>query len=179
VRQQSSTQVPPQLPLGWLLATHLSGVVNVLGLILTALGTYLTFKGNRAIRKAEAIAATARRNVLLQIAASEVSNLSNQAAILRIHVGFKNWDVSQHISVEIVSRLQEAKSAYQEIRGINRDRLAVAARSAIEIADYLHSCGDGEDDKAQKLQASCDYLALLLHDVYGALKLKEHEDKVL
>jgi len=161
------------------LLTHCSTIVNVSGWLLTALGTYLTFKGNRAIRKAKAIAATARRNVLLQMAASEVGDLSNQAAILRIHIGFKKWDVSQHISGELVSRLHEAKTAYHGIQGINRDRLEVAARSATEIAQYLHDSVDGEDEKVHRLQSSCDFLGVLLRDVHGTLKLKEHEETIL
>jgi hypothetical protein len=165
--------------MGMWAAINFSGAVNLLGLALTALGTYLTFKGNRAIKTARVIASNARQNVLLQMAASEIGSLGNQVAMLRVRVVSGNWEVSQHISSEVTARLHEAKGAFIQIRGLNRDLLDVAARSASELNEYLTSSGDGEDEKSQRLQLSCDYLCVLLHDIYGTLKMKEHEVTVL
>jgi hypothetical protein len=176
VRQHGPNQFPSQLPVGFWLATHFWEVVNF---GVAVLGIYLALKGIRAIKNAKIIGATSRRNVMLQMAASEVGSLRNQVGILRTHVSFRSWEVSQHISGELASRLHEAKTTYGEIRGLNRDRLEVAARSASDMSQYLSSTTDGEDDKVQRLQSSCDYLGVLLNDVYGTLKLKAHEETIL
>lgn len=179
---QSPIIFSPVAPVPWWAsfsgAIHLNGILNVVGLLLTALGTYLTIRGNKKIKEAHAIVQIARRNILLQVAAAEVSHFSSQATILRVHVGIKRWDVSQHISAQLASKLQEATTAFVEVRGLDRDRLEVVAREASRMNQYLTSTTDTDDLKIQRVQEYCDYLVELLGGIYGSLKLKELEEIV-
>ena len=179
VKQQLPIQVAPSpLPSWWagvIGVAHLCGVLNVVGLILTAVGTYLTVKGNHAIKKARLVSATARRNVLMQVAASEFVECRGQVQILRVHVGNCNWVVSEHICSFLATKLSEAKTSALGLEGINRDRLEVASRAASQLNALLNSGTDGEKT-VEKAQELCDYLSGLLGDIYGSLRLKEPEE---
>jgi len=155
-----------------LTTSELNSALNVSGFILTALGTYLTIKGNQKIKKGKAIVEIARRNLLIQVAANEISTLQNKIMMLGAYVTSRNWVIAQHIATELSSKLHESKTAFLEIKGTNRDRLEVAARTAARMNEYFTTTTDGDDDKAQKLRSFCNDLEIFLADIHGALKFK-------
>lgn len=155
------------------------GVINLTGFFLTALGTILTFKGNRAMKRAKVIEASARQNVMLQVAVNEMGSLANQTTILKLRIDSKNWDLGRYISAELTSRLREAKGAFSDVKGVNRDRLEVAARSAAALNEYLSNSPDPEDELVKESNAECAYLDTLLRDILGSLKLRPHVETIL
>jgi len=155
---------------------HRYGVLNFTGLTLTALGTWLTYKGRRDIKVARAIAATARRNTLAQFAASEVADCHHHVEMLLLHVGNSSWQISVLISSMLSAKLLQTKAYEKELPGIDRDKLDVSVRAASQLREYLSTTTDPEPEKIQKGQERCVYLSELLSGIHGSLRFKPPEE---
>src|ERR1700722_16788860 len=147
------TQTPSSLPTwgaGLFDAIRLCGLLNVTAFLLTALGTYLTYKGRKDIRAARAISATARQNIMTQVAANEFGECRHHAEMLWVHMGNRSWPISEYISAALSTKLAMAKAFERELQGINRDALDVSVRTALQLRDYLSTTNDPEPEKIQK-----------------------------
>ena len=159
-------------------AIRLCGVLNITGLVLTALGTWLTFKGRREIKRAREISVTARRNILTQVAASEFADCLHHVEMLFLHVGGRSWQISEHISSTLSTKLLQTKAYEKELQGLNRDALDVSVRTASQLREYLNSTTDAEPEKIQKGQQQCLFLSELLSGIHGSLRFRQPEEIV-
>ncbi len=128
------------------------------------------------MKRAREISKSSRQNVLAQVAASEFGECRQQAEMLSLHVGNKNWPISEHISSTLSIKLGLAKAFEKELRGIDRDALDVSVRTASQLREYLSTTDDPEPDKIQKGQEQCRYLSHLLNGIHGSLRLKMPEE---